>query len=60
MVNAADNTANPAGRCVRQPTGYRAFLPAPLPPVPALDLTGDLRAKFLAADHTLGRLDRPR
>ncbi len=25
-----------AGRYVRQPTGYSAFIPAPLPPVPPL------------------------
>jgi hypothetical protein len=27
--------ATRAGRYVQQPTGYRAFLPAPLPPQPA-------------------------
>jgi len=57
MVNAADNTRNRSGRYVRQPSGYRAFLPAPLPPDPALDLTGDLRVALSTADHALGRLD---
>ena len=46
-----------AGRYIRQPTGYRAFIPAPLPPDPPLDLTGTLRDKLSAADYALGRLD---
>ena len=31
-----------AGRYVSQPTGYRAFIPAPLSPDPGLDLRGEL------------------
>lgn len=31
-----------AGRYVRQPTGYRAFMPAPLPPDRPVALTGEL------------------
>lgn len=46
-----------AGRYVAQPTGYRAFLPAPLPPSPALRLRGDLQALLSRADLALGRLD---
>jgi Fic family protein len=42
---------------VAQPTGYRAFLPAPLPPSPALRLRGDLQALLSRADLALGRLD---
>jgi len=57
MSNARDNRAARAGRYVREPTGYRAFLPAPLPPSPPLDLDGALREKLSAADHALGRLD---
>lgn len=45
-----------AGRYVRQLTGYRAFLPAPLPPE-SLDLSGPLRERLSAADYALGRLD---
>jgi Fic family protein len=46
-----------AGRYLRQPTGYRAFVPAPLPPVPALTISGDLRRRLSEADQALGRLD---
>lgn len=46
-----------AGRYVRQPTGYRAFIPAPLPPEPALSLTGRLPGLLSQADRALGRLD---
>ncbi|WP_245584250.1 Fic family protein [Silanimonas lenta] len=42
---------------MRQPTGYRAFIPAPLPPNPPLDLSGPLREKLSQADYALGRLD---
>lgn len=45
-----------AGRYVQQPTGYRAFLPAPLPPNPPLRLD-DLQAALALASHALGRLD---
>ena len=55
--NATDNKASRAGRYLRQPTGYRAFIPAPLPPDPPLDLGGALRDKLSAADYALGRLD---
>ncbi|RYD32544.1 MAG: hypothetical protein EOP86_15450 [Verrucomicrobiaceae bacterium] len=33
-----------AGRYVSQPTGYRAFLPAPLPPVPPIRMEGGLQS----------------
>ncbi len=46
-----------AGRYIRQPTGYRAFMPAPLPPQPPLNLAGDIAALLSAADRALGRLD---
>jgi Fic family protein len=46
-----------AGRYTRQPTGYRAFMPAPLPPQPALALGGELQGLLSAADRALGRLD---
>jgi len=57
MNNAAGNTATRTGRYLRQPAGYRAFVPAPLPPHPPLDLGGTLREKLSAADYALGRLD---
>jgi Fic family protein len=46
-----------AGRYVRQPTGYRAFLPAPLPPDPPIRLAGRLQTLLSQADIALGRLD---
>ena len=46
-----------AGRYIEQPTGYRAFVPAPLPPVPPIRLEGELQALLSEADRALGRLD---
>jgi Fic family protein len=46
-----------AGRFEAQPAGYRAFIPAPLPPDPALSMTGELPSLLSAADRALGRLD---
>ena len=53
------NQSNPtrAGRYIRQPTGYRAFVPAPLPPAPEVALDGELHTLLSAADRALGRLD---
>ncbi len=46
-----------AGRYISQPTGYRAFIPARLPPQPELALSGALHRLLSAADRALGRLD---
>jgi Fic family protein len=47
-----------AGRYQRQATGYRAFVPAPLPPVPSIRYDREqLTALLSAADLALGRLD---
>jgi Fic family protein len=46
-----------AGRFVTQSGGYRAFIPAPLPPEPAVSLDGDILAVLSEADVSLGRLD---
>ena len=46
-----------AGRYIKQATGYQAFIPAPLPPVPPVDLAGMLQAQLSEADRALGRLD---
>jgi Fic family protein len=54
-VSAAAMTR--AGRYLTQPTGYRAFIPAPLPPEPAVELRGELAGLLSAADRALGRLD---
>lgn len=62
MVNAAHHTADGgtgarAGRYLPQPEGYRAFIPAPLPPVPPVQLAGSLQRLLSEADRALGRLD---
>ena len=46
-----------AGRYLPQPNGYRAFIPAPLPPNPPVQLTGKLQKLLSQADRALGRLD---
>ncbi|HBY99491.1 MAG TPA: hypothetical protein DEP84_37070 [Chloroflexi bacterium] len=46
-----------AGRYVGQPAGYRAFIPAPLPPDPPIKLQGELQTLLPPADRALGRLD---
>lgn len=56
MAGAAEKSGR-AGRYVRQTTGYRAFMPAPLPPEPPLDLSGELHRLLSSADRALGRLD---
>ncbi len=49
-----------AGRWVRQgsdETSYEAFIPAPLPPVPAITVDSALQRRLEAAGLALGRLD---
>ncbi|MDQ3070875.1 MAG: Fic family protein [Acidobacteriota bacterium] len=46
-----------AGRWVQQQTGFKAFVPCPLPPDPPIDLSGELGALLSKADRALGRLD---
>ncbi|MGH8162361.1 MAG: Fic/DOC family N-terminal domain-containing protein, partial [Gammaproteobacteria bacterium] len=46
-----------AGQYRRQISGYRAFVPAPLPPSPAVRVEGELQALLSTADRALGRLD---
>ncbi len=46
-----------AGRWVQQLEGYRAFIPAPLPPSPPVELSSGLVALLSDADRALGRLD---
>lgn len=53
----ASDLTHRAGRWQQQPTGYRSFMPAPLPPDPPLLITGPLQALLSQADRDLGRLD---
>ena len=56
-MNVSERKSVRAGRLVRQPTGYRAFIPESLPPDPPVDLDGPLRERLSEADHALRRLD---
>lgn len=51
------NTTLRAGAYQPQPEGYRAFIPAPLPPTPAVSVTRELQRMLSEADRALGRLD---
>lgn len=53
MASAQDR----AGRYVSQPTGYRAFIPKPLPPDPPLAQSDELGRLLSDADRAVGRLD---
>ncbi len=46
-----------AGRYLRQPGGFRAFIPAPLPPDPPLVMATELIMLLADAQGALGRLD---
>jgi len=46
-----------AGKYVKQTTGYRAFIPAGLPPDPPVKLDKELMRLLSDADRALGRLD---
>jgi Fic family protein len=45
------------GRFVQQPAGYRAFIPAPLPPEPPVEIDAAMLSLLSRADQALGRLD---
>ena len=46
-----------AGCYVTQPTGYKAFIPSPLPPDPNIQIAGELQRLLSEAALALGRLD---
>lgn len=46
-----------AGRYVRQPAGYDAYIPARLPPEPPIAFDSDLVNLLSRADQAIGRLD---
>ena len=46
-----------AGRYVKQPAGYEAFIPSPLPPKPPIRISGALQVLLSDATLALGRLD---
>jgi Fic family protein len=55
MINTTLNK-NRSGHYQRQASGYRAFIPASLPPNPPLALEGELQKLLSAADLALGHL----
>ncbi len=46
-----------AGMYIQQPTGYKAFIPAALPPKPQIRMDAELTRLLSDADRALGRLD---
>jgi Fic family protein len=46
-----------AGTWIKQGSGYRAFVPAPLPPDPPIAVDDEMVRLLSAADRSLGRLD---
>ena len=57
MVSRSGDFIRRAGRYVRQPAGYSAFIPSPLPPDPPLYTSCEVQAALSQADLALGRLD---
>lgn len=51
------NRVSRAGRYIQQPAGYKAFVPAPLPPRPPITRDNELQQLLSFADRALGRLD---
>lgn len=54
---ADDNMEHRAGRYVRQSAGYRAYIPAGLPPRPKVQMDDEMLSLLSQADRALGRLD---
>jgi Fic family protein len=46
-----------SGAYVKQPTGYRAFVPSDLPPSPEIKIDLEMQRLLSEADRALGRLD---
>lgn len=57
MVNPHQDVVHRAGRYLTQATGYKAFVPAPLPPEPDIEFDGELRTLLSNADRDIARLD---
>jgi Fic family protein len=52
-----ENRTSRAGSYIRQPTGYRAFVPASLPPDPQININPEMQRLLSESDAALGRLD---
>ena len=55
MFKSAKHTGR-SGRYQAQPTGYRAFMPKPLPPEPPVQIGPELQRLLSDADRAVGRL----
>ena len=56
-TTTANSKHGRAGVFVRQPSGYRAFIPKPLPPHPPLVVDEAMQSALALAERNLGRLD---
>lgn len=56
-AHGADVASERAGTFQRQLAGYRAFIPARLPPQPPVRISGAMQRLLSEADVALGRLD---
>ncbi len=57
QAGSAKTARERGGRWVRQPGGFDAFVPAPLPPDPPIVYNGRLVGLLSRADQAVGRLD---
>lgn len=53
----ADGSINRSGAYVKQPTGYRAFIPSNLPPDPQINIDLEMQRLLSESDRALGRLE---
>lgn len=57
-MSAVDSSGRArSGSYRRQPSGYSAFIPKPLPPSPPVRLTDEIQSLLSDADRAIGRLD---
>jgi Fic family protein len=57
-VNNRLQSSGRSGTYIRQPLGYSAFIPKPLPPAdPSIDIDIEMQDLLSSADRALGRLD---
>ncbi len=54
------NNSSRAGQYIQQPGGYSAFIPAPLPPQPAIVFDAELQSLLINADRAIAVLDGAR
>lgn len=57
IENHIEGSSDRTGKYIRQLNGYRAFIPAPLPPQPPVIIDSELQVLLSQADRALGRLD---